>query len=395
MGRYFVERNENEGALGQARVGNFEIRFADAEIVVEENVEVEGAGAVGEAGGAVAAELLFDGQQGVEQLARSEYCFKGDDGVDKAGLRGEADGRGGIERGAADDATKRGKARGCGGQRDVGQAGVAGQVRAHSDVSGVHPLQGIARERRVLEQAQAVHQFREALPVSRSSSVPLSFVWCKSWVVSLLPVLFACVALAGGFGLLQSACRAQGTAPSAAAGENASEPALIPMPRELQAGAVLPLAHGVSIAAPGNDAEDLFTAADLADALKQRGVAAEENGKGEVRIVLLRAATKRAAEILAGKHIEFSAAMHDEGYALVTDGKTVYDIAATAAGVYYGAQTIKQLVVGRAGDAALQGATIRDWPAMKYRGLSDDLSRGPIATLAFQKHEVQVLWNTR
>ncbi|MDR3750466.1 MAG: family 20 glycosylhydrolase, partial [Terracidiphilus sp.] len=32
-----------------------------------------------------------------------------------------------------------------------------------------------------------------------------------------------------------------------------------------------------------------------------------------------------------------------------------------------------------------------DWPAMKYRGLSDDLSRGPIATLAFQKHEVQVL----
>jgi len=207
--------------------------------------------------------------------------------------------------------------------------------------------------------------------------------------VSLMPVVLAGVALAGGFALLQSACLAQSAAPSA--GAQAAEPALIPMPREVEAGAVLSLAHGIGIAAPGNDADDLFTAADLADALKERGVNAQENGKGEVRIVLLRAATKRAAEILAGKHIEFSAAMHDEGYALVTDGKTVYDIAATAAGVYYGAQTIKQLVVGRAGDAALQGATIRDWPAMKYRGLSDDLSRGPIATLAFQEHEVQVL----
>jgi hypothetical protein len=207
--------------------------------------------------------------------------------------------------------------------------------------------------------------------------------------VSLLPVFLAGVAQAGGFALLQSGCLAQGAAPSADA--QAAEPALIPMPREMQAGAVLSLAHGISIAAPGNDAEDLFTAADLADALKQRGVAAQENGKGEVRIVLLRETTKRAAEILAGEHIEFSAAMHDEGYALVTDGKTVYDIAATAAGMYYGAQTIKQLVVGRGGDAALQGATIRDWPAMKYRGISDDLSRGPIATLAFQEHEVQVL----
>ena len=138
----------------------------------------------------------------------------------------------------------------------------------------------------MLEQAKAVHHFREALPVSRSSSRSPSLAWCKSLVVSLLPVFLAGVAQAGGFALLHSGCLAQGAAPSADA--QAAEPALIPMPREMQAGAVLSLAHGISIAAPGNDAEDLFTAADLADALKQRGVAAQENGKGEVRIVLLR-----------------------------------------------------------------------------------------------------------
>ena len=69
----------------------------------------------------------------------------------------------------------------------------------------------------------------------------------------------------------------------------------------------------------------------------------------------------------------------------------MYDIAATATGVYYGAQTIKQLIVGSGDDIVLHGAMVRDWPAMKYRGLDDDLSRGPLPTLAFQKHQVRVL----
>jgi hypothetical protein len=144
--RDFVKRNENKGALSQAGMGNFEVRLAEAEIAVEENVEVEGARAVGEARGAVAAELLLDGQQGAEQLARGELGFKGDCGIEEAGLRCESDGRGGIERGAANNAAERGKARGRRGQRGVWLAGEAGQVGTETDVSGVHLLQGIARE---------------------------------------------------------------------------------------------------------------------------------------------------------------------------------------------------------------------------------------------------------
>jgi hypothetical protein len=39
----------------------------------------------------------------------------------------------------------------------------------------------------------------------------------------------------------------------------------------------------------------------------------------------------------------------------------------------------------------LQKALIRDWPAMRYRGISDDLSRGPIPTLDFQKRQIRTL----
>ncbi len=39
--------------------------------------------------------------------------------------------------------------------------------------------------------------------------------------------------------------------------------------------------------------------------------------------------------------------------------------------------------------AVFQGCLIRDWPAMKYRGVHDDLSRGPVPTLEFQKKQIR------
>ncbi len=203
--------------------------------------------------------------------------------------------------------------------------------------------------------------------------------------------IFIVLIVAGNFVCLQSALHAQSIQPSMPGGTNVPKLALVPMPREIHMSMALSLDHGVSVSTPDNKPEDQFVVENVVSALKQRGVAARDDSRGEVRIVLLREATKRAAAILSDKHIEFAPAMHDEGYVIVTDGRTTYDIAATAAGVYYGAQTIKQLVVGRGENASLQGGVIRDWPAMKYRGLSDDLSRGPIPTLAFQKHEIRVL----
>ncbi|MGA2834447.1 MAG: family 20 glycosylhydrolase [Terracidiphilus sp.] len=167
--------------------------------------------------------------------------------------------------------------------------------------------------------------------------------------------------------------------------------ALIPMPREIREIENISLAQGADILVAGKDAEDKFAAEDLASSLKERGIAPRAGKKGKVKIVLLRQQTKKAEAILGRAHITFDPAMHDEGYVLVTEGNATYDIAATGAGIYYGAQTIKQLTDGRGADALLHSVVVRDWPAMKYRGLSDDLSRGPFPTLEFQKHQIRLL----
>jgi len=51
---------------------DFEIELRKDEVAVEEEVEVEGARAVGEGGGAVAAEVALDGEERVEEDARGE-----------------------------------------------------------------------------------------------------------------------------------------------------------------------------------------------------------------------------------------------------------------------------------------------------------------------------------
>jgi len=191
--------------------------------------------------------------------------------------------------------------------------------------------------------------------------------------------------------LLPNVSFAQGASTVPAASTAPPNLALVPIPREVHEVAALPLASGVGVSADGREADDRFAADDLVSTLKERGIAARVDRKGKLKVVLLRQQTKKAADVLGHAHLSFDPAMHDEGYAIVTIGDTTYDIAATGAGIYYGAQTIKQLVAGRGRKAVLHGVTIRDWPAMKYRGLDDDLSRGPVPTLAFQKHQVKVL----
>ena len=161
------------------------------------------------------------------------------------------------------------------------------------------------------------------------------------------------------------------------------------MPREIGERGVLRLNRGISVFASSRDPEDEFTAEDLIGRMKERGIDARTGESAPVRVVLLRVDTRKATEILAHFHQNFDAAMHDEGYILIAGGNTTYDIAATGAGLYYGAQTVAQLVVGNGSTAELHSALVRDWPAMKYRGVSDDLSRGPMPTLEFQKHQIR------
>ncbi len=210
----------------------------------------------------------------------------------------------------------------------------------------------------------------------------------------LISAIGSCVAFCFGLGVFlapQTALLAQNIPHTTSVPSNVPKLALIPMPREIREVGDISLAQGVGIQAEGKDSEDSFAAQDLVNALKERGINAHAGKMGKIRIVLLRVNTKKAADILFRGHVNFDPSMRDEGYVLITDKDITYDIAATGAGIYYGAQTVKQLITGSGTNTILHGVVARDWPAMKYRGLSDDLSRGPIPTLEFQKHQIRIL----
>lgn len=154
---------------------------------------------------------------------------------------------------------------------------------------------------------------------------------------------------------------------------------LIPQPQTVTPNGDHPLSGGVQIHCAGCNSEDTFTAQDLREGLEERFVPV---GNGGYPITLRREPNP------AG----FTSVMHDEGYTLTADSNGMTVTAATAAGLFYGAQTAMQLFTADPQhNITLHSATIRDWPILPYRGLSDDLSRGPIDTLAYQEELVRTL----
>jgi len=158
---------------------------------------------------------------------------------------------------------------------------------------------------------------------------------------------------------------------------------LIPVPREVHPASEVQLAgKGIRIVCQKCSAEDQFAASDLAATLKDRNIPVSDSG---FRIEIAR----MPHALPAG--VTFDDAMKPEGYVISAARNTLTVIGATTEGVFYGVQTVKQLIAGDGPRAVLHIANIRDWPAMKYRGLSDDLSRGPFPTIDFIKKQIRVL----
>ena len=164
--------------------------------------------------------------------------------------------------------------------------------------------------------------------------------------------------------------------------------ALIPMPREVHAEGELVLHGSIAIRSSG-EPDDAFAARDLSETFRSYGIRRNDQTTHGPSVVLLRLDSPEATEVLRKKHLEFSGAMLDEGYVLVSEGDQYFDIASSASGIFYGVQTIKQLIEPRDGSAVVVRVVVRDWPAMQYRGQDDDLSRGPVPTLDYQKKQVR------
>ena len=91
----------------QPRMRDGEPRLGDPVVAVEQQVEVERAGAVRRRGRAVTPEPPLQLEQGVEQLARRQLGLERDRAVEKARLLERTDRRGVAKRGDRDDARPR------------------------------------------------------------------------------------------------------------------------------------------------------------------------------------------------------------------------------------------------------------------------------------------------
>jgi len=164
---------------------------------------------------------------------------------------------------------------------------------------------------------------------------------------------------------------------------------LIPAPREEESRPSVSLRRGIAVTA-GDGGEDRFAAQELSSMLRERGVrVGDRAAAGVVTIALLRTESAGGRAVLEREGLDLTPAMREEGYVLVTDSARAWVVGATSAGVFYGTQTLLQLVEGTGASARMMGAKIRDWPAMRWRGIHDDLSRGPLPTLEFQKKQIR------
>ncbi|MFO7891663.1 MAG: glycoside hydrolase family 20 zincin-like fold domain-containing protein [bacterium] len=80
-----------------------------------------------------------------------------------------------------------------------------------------------------------------------------------------------------------------------------------------------------------------------------------------------------------------------QGYFLEIQKDQIFCLAPTSTGLFYGVQTLKQLIRANMAAQTLPRLWIADWPALKYRGWQDDISRGPIPTMDFLKKQIRTM----
>lgn len=179
-----------------------------------------------------------------------------------------------------------------------------------------------------------------------------------------------------------------------------ADPALkvIPQPRELLSRAEtfrIDERATIGLGDPTNE-EDRFAAQLLQeDLVRFAGVrvtirGAEERGTA-VRPILMGVPARDEAVRAMGErlHLLPTDELGDEGYVLDVAADHVYLAANAAPGVFYGVQTLRQLLRREAQESFFPGVRIRDWPAMRYRGISDDISRGPVPTVEYIKKQIR------
>lgn len=163
---------------------------------------------------------------------------------------------------------------------------------------------------------------------------------------------------------------------------------LLPEPQEVHYGdGTLPLARLEIRLTSKPDPEDQFAAQLLADQLSRLvGVNLRITTGGHGPAI-------RLIRDLPGQPMDTpnSGANSSESYSIQVSRSGAEIHATASAGLFYGVQTLLQLIEGRGSEAGLPLVTIRDWPTMARRGFMMDLSHGQILKVEEIERQLDLL----
>lgn len=115
----------------------------------------------------------------------------------------------------------------------------------------------------------------------------------------------------------------------------------------------------------------------VVDELKKKVFNASK--KESANILLVVSNSKRDSVSIGGKLFIFSKEMKEEGYYVAIEPQKAIVASKSQKGLYYGILTLRQLILQFGNE--LPCCVIRDYPELKWRAFSDDISRGQVSTM--------------
>jgi hexosaminidase len=133
----------------------------------------------------------------------------------------------------------------------------------------------------------------------------------------------------------------------------------------------------------GHQSEDRIAAETLAEEVADqsglrldiRGMKAAGKAEGGA-IVLARLQDARVRRFLARNGLKADELVGEDGYLLFSDKTHLIVAANTGQGLFYGVQTLRQLLRPEGKGLMCPAVGIRDWPSLQRRVVQEDVSRG-------------------
>ena len=139
----------------------------------------------------------------------------------------------------------------------------------------------------------------------------------------------------------------------------------------------------------GHQSEDRIAAETLAEEVADQSglrldiLGMKAAGKAEDgAIVLARLQDSRVRRFLARNGLKADDLVGEDGYLLFSDKQHLIVAANTGQGLFYGVQTLRQLLRPAGKGLMCPAVGIRDWPSLEIHGPHDDVSRGSVPEVA-------------